>query len=59
MIKDLELLENINVLYDNEIILYGSGDYGKRAKKLLEEINIPILGFGDSNKIKWGGGNRG
>lgn len=54
-IHDLELLENINILYDNKIILYGAGDYGRRAKKLLEKINIPVLGFGDSSKEKWGG----
>lgn len=54
-IHDLELLEDINILYDNEIILYGAGDYGKRAKRLLEKINISILGFGDSSEEKWGG----
>lgn len=54
-IHDLELLENINILYDNKIILYGAGDYGRRAKKLLEKINIPVLGFGDSSKEKWEG----
>lgn len=54
-IYDLELLKDIDILYDNEIILYGAGDYGERAKKLLEEIDISVLGFGDSNKMKWGG----
>lgn len=53
-IKDLELLKNVDVLFENEIILYGAGDYGKRAYNLLKGLELPVLGFCDSNITKWG-----
>ncbi len=53
-IKDLQLLKDIDILYHNEIILYGAGNIGRRAAKVLGEAGIPILGFCDSSIIKWG-----
>lgn len=53
-IRDLDLLRDINILYNHKIILYGAGDYGKRACKLLEQLNIPVFGICDSNEEKWG-----
>lgn len=53
-INDLELLKNIDILFENEMILYGAGDYGRRACKLLNEMKLPILGVCDSNAAKWG-----
>lgn len=53
-IKDLELLKNIDVLFENKIILYGAGTYGIRANQLLEKMQISIIGFADSDVMKCG-----
>lgn len=53
-IQDLDLLNEINILYSNKIVLYGAGDYGRRAIKLLEQLEIPILGVCDSDEKKVG-----
>lgn len=52
-VKDLEMLNDIDVLYNSKIILYGAGDYGHRAVKLLDELEIPVCGFCDSDSGKW------
>lgn len=52
-IKDLDLLKNIDILFENEIILYGAGDYGRKACRLLKGMKLSILGFCDSNVTKW------
>lgn len=53
-IKDLDLLRDINIIYNHKILLYGAGDYGNRAFKLLEQLNIPVFGIYDSDEEKWG-----
>lgn len=53
-IKDLDLLKNLDILFENEIILYGAGGYGRKACQLLKRIKAPIAGFCDSNVTKWG-----
>lgn len=53
-IRDLDLLNEINILYHNKIVLYGAGDYGKRAIKLMEQLGIHILGVCDSDEGKVG-----
>lgn len=54
-IRDLEMLENIDLVYKNKIVLYGAGDYGHRALRLLGQLEIPIYGICDSNESLWGG----
>ena len=53
-IRDLDLLKNMDILYNNKIILYGAGGAGKRAVRMLKESGIQILGFSDSNEARWG-----
>ena len=53
-VKDLDLLKKMDILFENEIILYGAGNCGRKACQLLRKIKIPILGFGDSNVNIWG-----
>lgn len=53
-IKDLDMLMRLDILYDNNLIVYGAGDYGERAIKILEQLNIPIRAVGDSDQMKWG-----
>lgn len=38
IVKDIELIENFEILTDKKIILYGAGDYGRRAKNILDSI---------------------
>lgn len=49
-VKDIELLKNIDILFDNEIILYGAGYYGRKAIELLEGVGIEASCFCDSNE---------
>ncbi len=53
-VRDLEMLSNMDIIFDKKIILFGAGDYGKRALRLLDKLGISILGFSDSSKDKWG-----
>lgn len=48
-IKDYELVNNIGVLFEKKIIIYGAGKYGIRSAKLLEKAGLEggILCFCD------------
>lgn len=54
MIKDIELLKNLDILYKNKIFLYGAGAVGGRAIRLLEEIGLEVEGVCESNSKRWG-----
>ena len=51
-INDLEIVENIGILFENEIVLYGAGKCGREVFCTLKAAGIPVLCFcdGDSNK---------
>ena len=51
-IRDLELLKNLDIIYNNKIILYGAGDCGHKALEILERLEIPVLGICDTNQKK-------
>lgn len=53
-IKDLELIKDINILLQNNVVIYGGGNYGKLAVKELEEAGIPVYCACDSSAEKWG-----
>lgn len=53
-IRDVKLLHDMNIIFDNDIIVYGAGEYGKRAAWLLKQLGISILGFCDSDENRWG-----
>ena len=53
-IRDSEMLKDLDIIYANKIVLYGAGDYGNRALKLLRQIGISIYGICDSNRDLWG-----
>ena len=53
-IKDLEMLDNIDLVYKDKILLYGAGDLGCRTIKLLGQLEIPIYGLCDSDQDLWG-----
>ena len=55
-IRDLEMLEDLSLVFDNKIVLYGAGDYGRRALMMLSQLEIPVYGVCDSDETMWGGG---
>lgn len=53
-IDDFEMLNNIDIVYENKIFIYGAGDLGSRTIKLLNRLEIPVYGVSDSNSDIWG-----
>ena len=55
MIDELKLIDNIDVLIDNKIVLYGAGATGVKALKMLKETGMPAAAyFCDGDPRKWG-----
>lgn len=40
--------------FNNEIIIFGTGIWGKNCYSLLEQCNINIIAYVDNNRDKWG-----
>lgn len=53
-VKDLEMLNDIDLVYEKGIFIYGAGDLGHRTIKLLDRLEISVHGVCDSNKKLWG-----
>jgi hypothetical protein len=53
LINELRIIDNISVLLDNEIVLYGAGYQGVRTLKKLKEAGVPTSYFCDSDPKKW------
>lgn len=53
-VRDLEMLHDIDIIYENRIVLYGTGDYGRRSFRILSQLGIPIYAVFDSNRKIWG-----
>lgn len=51
---DYEILENIRCLEGKEIMIYGAGNYGKRAAEMLQELNYRRFDFCDRDYQKRG-----
>lgn len=49
MIKDLEIMNNIDILFDKKIILYGASHSGIRVKAMLKEAGIEVDSYADSD----------
>ena len=54
MINELELIENIDILFESKLILYGAGQVGKKTYIQLREAGIEVSYFCDSESSKWG-----
>lgn len=52
-IRDLEMLDDISLVYKNKIVLYGADDFVWCALKLLRLLEIPVYGICDSNESLW------
>lgn len=53
-IRDIDILKNVNILFQNEIIIWGAGEEGKEIARLLIEATISIECFTDKNEEMWG-----
>lgn len=53
-VKDLQLIKDINLLFDSDIVLYGAGYFGKKAAVLLEDVGAKVLSVCDGDKEKVG-----
>ncbi|MEH2952612.1 putative capsular polysaccharide synthesis family protein [Candidatus Merdisoma sp. JLR.KK011] len=51
---DYEVLENIRCLEGKEIVIYGAGNYGKRAAEMLQKLNYHKFDFCDRDFHKHG-----
>lgn len=54
MINELELIENIGVLHEHKVVLYGAGSRGGKIQAELKGRGVHIHSFCDSNVKKWG-----
>jgi len=55
-INDLELIENIDILFKNDIVLYGAKACGKETQYFLKNAGVTVAFFCDGDSSKWGGG---
>ena len=53
-INDLELVENIDILFENEVILYDAEFCGKETGLLLKKAGIHVSYFANSYSGRWG-----
>lgn len=52
MINDREILDNVEILYDKKVIIYGASLSGIRVRDMLKEIEVDIVGYADSDVRK-------
>jgi hypothetical protein len=53
-INDLELVEDIGILFESEVVLYGAGFCGKEVFQALKMAGVQVLCFCDGDSSKWG-----
>lgn len=54
MIRDLDLIENINCLFDKKVILYGASGKGMKIYSDYKKSGIHFFAFTDGDEKKWG-----
>jgi len=52
--NDIKLVENLSILYESKVILYGAGWNGYETYRLLNNVGISVAYFCDSDCKKWG-----
>lgn len=57
MLRDIELVNDIRILYNSSIIIYGAGEKGKKVFHLIEDNNVndkmTLCAFCDHDINKW------
>lgn len=54
LVKDIEILKNFEVLFGKKILLYGAGTYGRKAKRLLDNIKgTQLYAYIESDSREW------
>jgi hypothetical protein len=54
MIDDLRIIDNIDVLLEYKVVLYGAGYQGVKTLRRLKEAGLPAAYLCDSDPRKWG-----
>jgi len=54
-INDLELVENLDILFENNILLYGAKACGKETLYFLKNAGLTVSFFCDGDSSKWEG----
>jgi hypothetical protein len=54
MINDIKIIDNIDILLNTKIVLYGAGYHGTRMLKMLKKADMPASYLCDSDPRKWG-----
>jgi hypothetical protein len=54
MLNESSLINNVDILFENKIVLYGAGYHGHRMLRILREMGISIKYFCDSDSKKLG-----
>lgn len=52
-LNEIKVVNDIEVMFENKIVLYGAGHYGKIAYDYLRYSGMEIIGFCDSDIMKW------
>lgn len=52
-VNNLELIGNLETLYEHDIYIYGAAEKGKMVKQKLSRIGLDILNFCDGDSSKW------
>lgn len=50
MVRDIDLINSIDVLKHATLYLYGAGNNGQHIKNILDDLSISIEGFADSDE---------
>lgn len=53
-LNEIKVVDNIEVMFENKIVLYGAGNYGKIVCDYMRDSGIEIIGFCDSDIMRWG-----
>ncbi|MCM1282781.1 MAG: hypothetical protein NC180_06715 [Muribaculaceae bacterium] len=49
-IRDMDLVKDINILFESNVLIWGAGDYGQKTIELLDGMGLQICGVYDKNK---------
>lgn len=52
--NELKMVQNVEMLFENRIILYGASSYGTKMLNQLKDIGADVFAFSDGDQTKWG-----
>lgn len=54
MIKLTKIDEHIEVYRDKKVVIWGTGDFGRKLYHVFEYFKVDVIAFCDNNEQKWG-----